>query len=94
MALETAGFDVLRLSDLPFPPVLDPLLGLVLSARRTRRLLFGANLVPLGRNPFLLAKQLAQLDQLSGRRPLLGSQPPARAQIAERHGLPSALRSR
>jgi probable F420-dependent oxidoreductase len=70
-ALELAGFDGLWLSDLPVAPVLDPLLGLALAAGRTRRLHLGANLVPLGRNPFLLAKQLAQLDQLSGGRLLL-----------------------
>jgi probable F420-dependent oxidoreductase len=70
-ALELAGFDGLWLSDLPVAPVLDPLLGLALAAGRTTRLHLGANLVPLGRNPFLLAKELAQLDQLSGGRLLL-----------------------
>ncbi len=70
-ALETAGFDGLWLSDLPVASVLDPLLGLALAAGRTERLRLGANLVPLGRNPFLLAKELAQLDQLSGGRLLL-----------------------
>ena len=70
-ALEVSGFDGLWLSDLPVAPVLDPLLGLALAAGRTSRLHLGANLVPLGRNPFLLAKELAQLDQLSGGRLLL-----------------------
>lgn len=70
-ALEESGFDGLWLSDLPVAPVLDPLLGLALAAGRTRRLRLGANVVPLGRNPFLLAKELAQLDQLSGGRLLL-----------------------
>ncbi len=70
-ALEVAGFDGLWLSDLPVAPVLDPLLGLALAAGRTNRLHLGANLVPLGRNPFLLAKELAQLDQISGGRLLL-----------------------
>lgn len=70
-SLEAAGFDGLWLSDLPVAPVLDPLLGLALAGGRTRRLHLGANLVPLGRNPFLLAKELAQLDQLSGGRLLL-----------------------
>ena len=70
-ALESAGFDGLWLSDLPVASVLDPLLGLALAAGRTERLHLGANLVPLGRNPFLLAKELAQLDQLSGGRLLL-----------------------
>ncbi len=70
-ALQAAGFDGLWLSDLPVASVLDPLLGLALAAGRTDRLRLGANLVPLGRNPFLLAKELAQLDQLSGGRLLL-----------------------
>jgi len=70
-ALEAAGFDELWLSDVPVSPVLDPLLGLALAAGRTSRLHLGANLVPLGRNPFLLAKELAQLDELSGGRLLL-----------------------
>jgi probable F420-dependent oxidoreductase len=70
-SLQDTGFDGLWLSDLPVAPVLDPLLGLALAAGRTDRLHLGANLVPLGRNPFLLAKELAQLDQISGGRLLL-----------------------
>jgi probable F420-dependent oxidoreductase len=70
-ALEVSDFDGIWLSDLPLAPVLDPLLGLALAAGRTRRLRLGANVVPLGRNPFLLAKELAQLDHLSGGRLLL-----------------------
>jgi probable F420-dependent oxidoreductase len=70
-ALEVSDFDGIWLSDLPVAPVLDPLLGLALAAGRTRRLRLGANVVPLGRNPFLLAKELAQLDGLSGGRLLL-----------------------
>lgn len=70
-AIEGSGFDGIWLSDLPVAPVLDPLLGLAVAAGRTRRLRLGANVVPLGRNPFLLAKELAQLDQLSGGRLLL-----------------------
>src|ERR1700759_2109301 len=70
-ALEASGFDGIWLSDLPVAPVLDPMLGLALAAGRSRRLRLGANVVPLGRNPFLLAKELAQLDQLSGGRLLL-----------------------
>jgi len=70
-SLAATGFDGLWLSDLPVAPVLDPLLGLALAAGRTNRLHLGANLVPLGRNPFLLAKELAQLDQTSGGRLLL-----------------------
>ena len=70
-AIENSEFDGIWLSDLPVAPALDPLLGLALAAGRTRRLRLGANVVPLGRNPFLLAKELAQLDQLSGGRLLL-----------------------
>ena len=70
-ALEGSGFDGIWLSDLPVAPTLDPLLALALAAGRTQRLRLGANVVPLGRNPFLLAKELAQLDQLSGGRLLL-----------------------
>jgi probable F420-dependent oxidoreductase len=70
-AIDGSGFDGIWLSDLPVAPVLDPLLGLALAAGRTRQLRLGANVVPLGRNPFLLAKELAQLDQLSSGRLLL-----------------------
>ena len=70
-AIEAAGFDGVWLSDLPVAPTLDPLLGIALLAGRTSRLRLGANVVPLGRNPFVLAKQLAQLDQISDGRLLL-----------------------
>jgi probable F420-dependent oxidoreductase len=70
-ALEANGFDGAWLSDVPLAPTLDPMLGLALIAGRTSNLRLGANIVPLGRNPFLLAKALAQLDQLSGGRVLL-----------------------
>jgi probable F420-dependent oxidoreductase len=74
-ALEASGFDGVWLSDVTLAPVLDPLLGLALIAGRTRRLRLGANVVPLGRNPFLLAKELAQLDRLSDGRLLLSFVP-------------------
>jgi probable F420-dependent oxidoreductase len=74
-ALEMSGFDGIWLSDVPLAPVLDPLLGLALVAGRTRRLRLGANVVPLGRNPFLLAKELAQLDHLCEGRLLLSFVP-------------------
>ncbi len=70
-AIEAAGFDGIWLSDLPVAAVLDPLLGLAMVAGRSTRLRLGANVVPLGRNPFLLAKELAQLDQISNGRLLL-----------------------
>jgi probable F420-dependent oxidoreductase len=70
-AIEASRFDGIWLSDLPVAPVIDPLLGLALLAGRTARLRLGANVVPLGRNPFLLAKELAQLDRISQGRLLL-----------------------
>lgn len=70
-AIEAGGFDGIWLSDLPVSPTLDPMLGLALVAGRTGRLRLGANIVPLGRNPFLLAKDLAQLDQITDGRLLL-----------------------
>jgi probable F420-dependent oxidoreductase len=74
-ALEASGFDGVWLSDLPTAPTLDPLLGLALIAGRSSRMHLGANVVPLGRNPFLLAQELAQLDRLSGGRLLLSFVP-------------------
>jgi len=74
-ALEASAFDGVWLSDVPLAPTVDPLLGLALIAGRTTRLRLGANVVPLGRNPFLLAKELAQLDQLSAGRLLLNFVP-------------------
>ena len=74
-AVEVQGFDGIWLSDLPIAPVLDPLLGLAMVAGRTERLRLGANVVPLGRSPYLLAKQLAQLDQLASGRLLLSFVP-------------------
>ena len=73
--LESLGFDTIWLSDIPMGAQLDPLIGLSLAAGRTSRLKLGANLVPLGRNPMLLAKELAQLDRLSGGRLLLSLVP-------------------
>jgi probable F420-dependent oxidoreductase len=71
VAIQDHGFDGVWLSDLPVAPTLDPLLALALIAGVTDRLHLGANIVPLGRSPFVLAKSLAQLDQLSGGRLLL-----------------------
>ena len=73
--LESRGFDTVWLSDVPMADVLDPIVGLSFAAGRTARLKLGANLVPLGRNPMLLAKELAQLDRLSDGRLLLSIVP-------------------
>jgi probable F420-dependent oxidoreductase len=69
--LEERGFDTLWLSDVPLAPTIDPSVGLAFAAARTVRLKLGANVVPIGRHPMLLAKELAQIDQLSGGRLLL-----------------------
>ncbi len=73
--LEERTFDTIWLSDVPMGPMVDPLLGLAFAASRTTRLKLGANVVPFGRSPFVLAKELAQLDQLSGGRLLLSLVP-------------------
>jgi len=73
--LEASGFDGVWLADLPVGALIDPMLGLAIIAARTTRLKLGANIVPLGRNPFLLAKELAQLDQVSEGRVLLSFVP-------------------
>ncbi|MBX9608301.1 MAG: LLM class flavin-dependent oxidoreductase [Gammaproteobacteria bacterium] len=70
-ACERLGFDTLWVSDIPLGAQGDPLLHLTYAAARTTRLKLGANIVPLGRNPHWLAKQLAQLDQLCAGRLLL-----------------------
>ena len=67
--LEQLGFDSLWLSERVSSPIHDPLLGLAYAAGRTRRLKLGTSVLVLpGRNPVLLAKELASLDRLSGGR--------------------------
>jgi probable F420-dependent oxidoreductase len=92
---ERLGFDTVWLSDIPLGPMGDPLLSLTFAAARTARLKLGANIVPLGRHPMWLAKQLAQLDRISNGR-LLVSFVPGLGQPAERAalGYPKANRGR
>jgi probable F420-dependent oxidoreductase len=72
-ALERRGFDSLWLSERLTGPAPDPLVALAVAAGRTRRLKLGTSvLVVPGRNPVVLAKQLASLDRLSGGRLLPG----------------------
>ncbi len=49
----------------------DPLVGLAHAAARTEHLKLGAYLIVPGRNPVRLARELANLDRLSGGRLLL-----------------------
>jgi probable F420-dependent oxidoreductase len=74
-AAESLGFDTVWLSDVPLGPIGDPLTSLTYAAARTSRVKLGANLVPAGRNPMLLARELAQLDQLSRGRLLISLVP-------------------
>ena len=73
--LETRGFDTLWLSDTPLTPAVEPLVALAVASQRTERLKLGTNVVIPGRNPLLLAKQLAHLDRLSDGRLLLAFMP-------------------
>jgi probable F420-dependent oxidoreductase len=73
--LEALGFDTLWLSDIPMGPSIDPVVGLGYAAAASKRLKLGANVVPFGRNPMILAKTLAQLDRLSDGRILLSLVP-------------------
>jgi probable F420-dependent oxidoreductase len=73
--LETHGFDTVWLSDIPMGASTEPLVALSYAAARTTKLKLGTNIVPLGRNPMVLAKELAQLDLLSRGRLLLSLVP-------------------
>ncbi len=84
-ALERLGFDSLWLSERVGSAIPDPLIALAFAAGRTRRLKLGTSVLVLpGRNPALLAKELASLDRLSQGRLLpafgLGAAHPAEHQ--------------
>jgi probable F420-dependent oxidoreductase len=68
-ALESLRFDSLWLSERIGGEAPDPLVGMAYAAGRTTRLKFGMSVMVLpGRNPVVLAKELATLDRLSGGR--------------------------
>ncbi len=70
-ALEAHRFDSLWLSERITGDCPDPLVAMSFAAARTERLKFGMSVMVLpGRNPMLLAKELATLDRLSGGRML------------------------
>ncbi|MGE0881779.1 MAG: LLM class flavin-dependent oxidoreductase [Acidimicrobiia bacterium] len=73
--LEGLGFDTIWLSDVPLGDSIEPIVGLGWAAAATTKLKLGANVVPVGRNPMQLARQLAQLDRLSNGRVLLSLVP-------------------
>lgn len=62
---EASGFDSLWFSDLTVLGETDPLLAVAFAASRSHRLHLGVNLVPFGYEPYVLARQLAQLDHLA-----------------------------
>jgi len=68
---EALGFDTLWMADLPSLPATEPTAGIAFAAARTARARLGANVIPFGARPYLVAHRLAQLDQLTGGRLLL-----------------------
>jgi probable F420-dependent oxidoreductase len=82
--LEQAGIDSLWLPELVYSSMVEPFTGMAFALSRTTRLKVGSGISVLpGRNPVLVAKQLASLAGLAPRRvlPVFGLQP---AQPAER----------
>lgn len=69
--LEGSGFDSLWLTEYIGHKTPDPMVGLAFAAGRTRNLGLGTSVMVLpGRNPAVVAKQVATLDRLSGGRML------------------------
>ncbi len=67
--LEANRFDSLWLSERVTGGAIDPIVGLSVAAGRTKKLKLGFSVLVLpGRNPVLLAKELASLDHLSNGR--------------------------
>ena len=67
--LETLRFDSLWLSEKITDSCPDPVVAMAFAAARTSKLKFGTSVMVLpGRNPMLLAKELATLDRLSNGR--------------------------
>lgn len=92
--LDGLGFDSVWLPEVFLRGGVDPLVGLAYAAARVPRLKLGTHLVAPGRNPFVLARELAQLDRLSGGRLLL-TFVPGLDEPAERaaQGMPSGDRT-
>ncbi|MCA1845851.1 MAG: LLM class flavin-dependent oxidoreductase [Actinobacteria bacterium] len=85
-AMEDLRFDSLWLAERLTTPTPDPIAGIGFAAAVTRKLKLGTGVVVLpGRNPAVVAKQLASLDRLSGGRLLvtfgLGGEPAERAAL-------------
>jgi len=85
-AMEELRFDSLWLAERLTTAIPDPIAGIGFAAAVTRKLKLGTGVVVLpGRNPAVVAKQLASLDRLSGGRLLvtfgLGGEPAERAAL-------------
>lgn len=83
--IERLGFDSLWLSERVTGPAPDPVVAMAYAAGRTTRLKFGMSVMVVpGRNPVLLAKEMASLALMSGGRLLpafgLGAVNPAEQQ--------------
>ena len=66
---ETLGFDSLWMSERIGAETPDPMIALAIAAGRTTRMKLGTSVLVLpGRNPVILAKEMATLDVLSGGR--------------------------
>ncbi len=67
--LERLGFDSLWVSERISGSAPDPVVAMAFAAGRVKKLKFGMSVMVLpGRNPVLLAKQMASLDKMSGGR--------------------------
>jgi probable F420-dependent oxidoreductase len=81
-ALEDLGFDSVWLSERLGGECPDPVVGMAFAAGRSERLKFGTSVMVLpGRNPVVLAKELASIDRISGGRVL----PAFGLGVADRH---------
>jgi probable F420-dependent oxidoreductase len=79
--LEEAGVDSLWLSELVYGSAVEPMIGMTHALARTRKLKVGTGVAVLpGRNPVLVAKQLATLAGLAPKRvlPVFGLRPARR----------------
>lgn len=91
---EAAGVDSLWLSEIVFGSSVEPFVGMGYALARTRRLKVGTGVAILpGRNPVLVAKQLASLAALAPKRvlPAFGLQP-ARPEEKELFPVPGGSR--
>jgi alkanesulfonate monooxygenase SsuD/methylene tetrahydromethanopterin reductase-like flavin-dependent oxidoreductase (luciferase family) len=68
---EERGFDSLWFADLPLMDETEPALAVAFSAGLSSRLKLGVDFIPFGHESFVVARQLAQLDQLTDGRLLL-----------------------